>query len=291
MVEIENDMEIPDELGGKGCKNTMISMLDRFRVEKGKPRKLLQSESFSPKKSDIALDVQEKDTNSENVKKRKSEIIVSKCLMKSESKRKTERIKQLTKHITTRWYRAPEVILLEDDYGPEVDLWGAGCVFAELMQMFKGNEYHPKTRCPLFPGNSCYPVSPIIPFADTITQYGINRGDQINMIFKILGNPSEEDLKFLSSNDAKYYVNLAEEYQGIDFSREFPASSSDSLELLKKMLAFNPHCRISAKDAIESAYFDEVRSKKLENFKDSKIITLDAEMTEDYVVKLKTYFS
>jgi serine/threonine protein kinase len=40
----------------------------------------------------------------------------------------------LTKHVVTRWYRAPELILLQD-YTTAVDVWAVGCIFAELLSM------------------------------------------------------------------------------------------------------------------------------------------------------------
>jgi len=45
--------------------------------------------------------------------------------------------RQLTGHVVTRWYRAPELILLEKDYGPAIDIWSVGCIFAELLGMMK----------------------------------------------------------------------------------------------------------------------------------------------------------
>jgi meiosis induction protein kinase IME2/SME1 len=48
-----------------------------------------------------------------------------------------------TTYVSTRWYRAPEMVLRAADYGPEVDIFAAGCVFAELI-----------TGNPLFPGSS-----------------------------------------------------------------------------------------------------------------------------------------
>jgi len=41
----------------------------------------------------------------------------------------------LTSHVATRWYRAPELILLEKDYNPAIDIWSVGCIFAELLSM------------------------------------------------------------------------------------------------------------------------------------------------------------
>ena len=45
--------------------------------------------------------------------------------------------RQLTGHVVTRWYRAPELILLEKDYGQAIDMWSVGCIFAELLGMMK----------------------------------------------------------------------------------------------------------------------------------------------------------
>ena len=45
--------------------------------------------------------------------------------------------KKLTQHVVTRWYRAPEVILMSDFYSYAIDIWSVGCIFAELMNMMK----------------------------------------------------------------------------------------------------------------------------------------------------------
>jgi serine/threonine protein kinase len=61
----------------------------------------------------------------------------------------------------TRWYRAPEVILLED-YDSKVDMWSIGCIFAEGLRctnVYKQNESEKSKRF-LFTGGSCYPISP-----------------------------------------------------------------------------------------------------------------------------------
>jgi serine/threonine protein kinase len=47
--------------------------------------------------------------------------------------------RQLTGHVVTRWYRSPELILLEKDYGEPIDVWAAGCIFAELLTMMQDN--------------------------------------------------------------------------------------------------------------------------------------------------------
>lgn len=60
----------------------------------------------------------------------------------------------LSVHVVTRWYRSPEIILLERDYGPPIDIWSVGCIFAELLTMLKENAKSQFERKPLFPGTS-----------------------------------------------------------------------------------------------------------------------------------------
>lgn len=68
--------------------------------------------------------------------------------------------RNLTGHVATRWYRAPELILLEKDYGPAIDLWSVGCTFGELLGMMVESAPTFTDRKPLFPGKSCFPLSP-----------------------------------------------------------------------------------------------------------------------------------
>ena len=66
----------------------------------------------------------------------------------------------LSVHVVTRWYRAPELILIETDYSGAIDIWSVGCIFGELMMMIKENAPTFIDRKPLFPGNCCFPLSP-----------------------------------------------------------------------------------------------------------------------------------
>ena len=36
--------------------------------------------------------------------------------------------RQLTQHVVTRWYRAPELILMQQYYNAEIDIWSVGCI-------------------------------------------------------------------------------------------------------------------------------------------------------------------
>ena len=55
-----------------------------------------------------------------------------------------QRIRRLTGHVVTRWYRAPELILLQENYTEKIDVWSVGCIFAELLGMLKAN--YPNTK-------------------------------------------------------------------------------------------------------------------------------------------------
>jgi mitogen-activated protein kinase 1/3 len=57
-----------------------------------------------------------------------------------------------TQHVITRWYRAPEVILLQQ-YSTPVDVWSAGCIFAEMLGCDPGNKSAYGRRQALFPGH------------------------------------------------------------------------------------------------------------------------------------------
>eukprot|EP00826_Nyctotherus_ovalis_P043689 TRINITY_DN4633_c0_g1_i12.p1 TRINITY_DN4633_c0_g1~~TRINITY_DN4633_c0_g1_i12.p1 ORF type:complete len:243 (-),score=57.56 TRINITY_DN4633_c0_g1_i12:20-748(-) len=110
--------------------------------------------------------------------------------------------KMLTTHVVTRWYRAPEVILMEGDYGAAIDMWAVGCIFAELLAMLKGNSTYFMDRKPLFPGTSCYPLSPG-------NSAGANgEQDQLNVILKVLGTPTPEDCSFVTNQETLKDLSL-----------------------------------------------------------------------------------
>ena len=80
------------------------------------------------------------------------ESVVERLLETKQARSKLER--RMTAHVQTRLYRAPEIILLEKEYGPEVDIWACGVIMAELLLMM-GSE-----RTNFFAGKSCFPLSP-----------------------------------------------------------------------------------------------------------------------------------
>ena len=123
------------------------------------------------------------------------------------------KMKQLTKHVVTRWYRAPEVILAHDTYTLAIDIWSTGCIFAELLSMMRENYSYYTERKPLFPGESCKLLSPSLDpeIEDAMTKFSekVDENDQLGKIFQVIGTPqSEDDIAFIQNDDAKMYLNL-----------------------------------------------------------------------------------
>jgi mitogen-activated protein kinase 1/3 len=101
--------------------------------------------------------------------------------------------RELSEHVVTRWYRAPELILMEKDYGAAIDMWAVGCIFAELLSMIR--EHAPKVsdRKPIFPGKSCFPLSPDKAGKEKRSGFPFSMNDQLFVIFQVIGSPSDED--------------------------------------------------------------------------------------------------
>lgn len=96
--------------------------------------------------------------SSQTQKEETKEDLRNRLVKTKDARRNMKR--ELTGHVVTRWYRAPEIILLEKDYGPGIDIWAVGCIFAELLGMMKESAATYLDRKPLFPGKSCFPLSP-----------------------------------------------------------------------------------------------------------------------------------
>lgn len=177
--------------------------------------------------------------------------------------------KQLTAHVVTRWYRAPELILLESNYTTAIDVWSTGCIFAELLNMIEKHEKNPNHRFPLFPGSSCFPLSP---GHNSKKVHERGNKDQLNVIFNVLGTPSKEDIDNMNREDVRNYLKMFPEREGINLREKYHAISDEGIELLQAMLQFNAKRRITIKEALQHPYLKEVRKIEQEEISTKKIV-------------------
>jgi mitogen-activated protein kinase 1/3 len=148
-------------------------------------------------------------------------------------------------------------LILIQPYTSAVDIWSLGCIFAELLSMQEGNVPSYQDRKPLFPGGACYPLSGE---GDKIK--ADDRLDQLSVIFSVIGTPSPEDIKAIGK--ANKYIESLPKTKGTPLETLFPAADALALDLLKKMLYFNPKRRVTAEEALEHDFFKGVRRKELE---------------------------
>merc|ERR1712187_48746 len=160
----------------------------------------------------------------------------------------------LTQLVVTRWYRAPEVILLQSQYTEAIDIWSMGCIFAELLEMLTGGFSH-EDRGALFPGSTAYPAD------RRATRSG---HDQLHLIVDMLGTPTEEDIEQLDCEGAARYVRSLPFRPGTGLSNRFPWAEPEELDVLEKMLRFDPNRRITVNEALEHDLFRVVRSPEKE---------------------------
>jgi len=134
-------------------------------------------------------------------------------------------VRQYTHEVVTLWYRAPEILLGQSRYSTPVDIWSAGCIFAEMV-----------SRIPLFPGDS--------------------EIDQIFRIFRTLGTPDESIWSGVTKLP-EYQPNFPQ-HPAQPLSKLYPQLEPSGLDLMEKMLQYEPSRRISAKNALTHPYFDNV---------------------------------
>lgn len=121
--------------------------------------------------------------------------------------------------VVTLWYRAPEILLGSLEYSTPIDIWAIGCIFVELI-----------TKRPLFEGDSDI--------------------DQLCRIFKILGTPNDEVWPGVSS--LKGYKSTFPNWTSVPIQNAINNPNLDPLaiDLLNRMLRYDPNHRITANSAL-----------------------------------------
>eukprot|EP00811_Abedinium_folium_P012703 NODE_2178_length_2275_cov_9.564246.p1 GENE.NODE_2178_length_2275_cov_9.564246~~NODE_2178_length_2275_cov_9.564246.p1 ORF type:complete len:546 (-),score=62.23 NODE_2178_length_2275_cov_9.564246:348-1985(-) len=139
----------------------------------------------------------------------------------------------LTEYVVTRWYRAPEVMLLPKQYTSAVDVWSVGCILAEILG-----------RRPLFPGK--------------------NHIDMVCRVAQILGSPSDDELSWLPSDSDAYRFlrKVCPNNKAVPLSTLYPHASPACLDLACCLLRFDPCQRLTAMEAQEHEYLQAYLPKE-----------------------------
>ena len=167
--------------------------------------------------------------------------------------------RELTGHVVTRWYRAPELILLEREYTKAIDVWSVGCVIAELCGMLRENAPTFMDRSPLFPGNSCFPLSPDHQTKMRRAGFPSSNSDQLNVIFEVIGTPDEVEVDFITDDKASLYLKSFGHRDKKSLALIYHGSHPALVDLIEKMVVFDPRKRINFDEALQGPYFEEVR--------------------------------
>jgi len=128
-----------------------------------------------------------------------------------------------TDYIATRWYRAPEVILSWRKYSGAIDVWSVGCILAELI-----------IRKPLLTAGS--------------------EEEQLAMITKLLGTPSPKLVAQIENEKNREFVLQLPKREGKKFEELFKGANPLAIDLLKRMLTYDPEERITVDEALKHPY-------------------------------------
>jgi cell division cycle 2-like len=137
----------------------------------------------------------------------------------------------LTRLVVTLWYRAPELLLGAETYGPAVDVWSLGCVLGELAR-----------REPLLPGRS--------------------EADQLGRVFSLVGAPTERSWPTWRRLPNARGLKLPAAAKAPALRGMFPLLTAAGVDLLGALLALDPERRPSAGDVLAHEYFREAPRPK-----------------------------
>ncbi|XP_069042600.1 cyclin-dependent kinase-like 1 isoform X2 [Lepisosteus oculatus] len=130
-----------------------------------------------------------------------------------------------TDYVATRWYRAPELLVGDTQYGPPVDVWALGCVLAELL-----------AGAPLWPGRSDV--------------------DQLYLIRRTLGDLIPRHQQVFRSNVFFSGVSIPEPDTTEPLEKRYHSASPQALAVLKSCLVMDPALRLTCEELLELPYFE-----------------------------------
>ncbi|KAG8983543.1 negative regulator of the PHO system [Tulasnella sp. JGI-2019a] len=139
-------------------------------------------------------------------------------------------VNTFSNEVVTLWYRAPDVLLGSRTYSTSIDVWSCGCIFAEMI-----------SGVPLFRGR--------------------DNQDQLLNIMRIIGTPDDRTLRKLASESPEIQLKQFPRYAKVPLQNILPKASPQAIDLLDRLLQFDPNKRLSAADALRHPYFQSFPSQ------------------------------
>ena len=128
-----------------------------------------------------------------------------------------------TEYVSTRWYRAPEVLLRSSSYNSPIDQWACGCIIAELF-----------TLRPLFPGTS--------------------EADEIYKICSVLGTPTRSTWEY--GTRLAHEMNFRfPQFSPTPLATLIPHASKDAIQIMTDLMRWDPNKRPTATQALRCPFF------------------------------------
>ena len=146
-----------------------------------------------------------------------------------------------TEYVSTRWYRAPEILLRSTSYNSPVDIFALGCIMAEM-----------------------YMLRPLAP--------GTNEIDQILKFCAVLGTPAmaswPEGFKLASQMNYRF-----PQMQAVNLATLMHTASYEAVQLIGRMLSWDPQKRPTAAECLEHPYFSSISGQ---NFAEEPNVSREA---------------
>merc|ERR1712230_190079 len=133
-------------------------------------------------------------------------------------------VNTFSNEVVTLWYRAPDVLLGSRTYSTSIDVWSAGCIMAEMI-----------SGVPLFRGR--------------------DNTDQLNQIIRILGTPEEATLRRIASESPEIQLRAFPRMPRVPWQSLYPKAHPLALDLLDRLLQFDPARRLDCVAALRHPYF------------------------------------
>ncbi|KAH8264101.1 hypothetical protein KR038_002941 [Drosophila bunnanda] len=133
----------------------------------------------------------------------------------------------MTDHVGTVWYRAPELLFCWDHYTKAIDMWSVGCILAELLS-----------------GRALFPST--------------NSIHQLELVLNFMGAPSEEFINGIKDSGARKYVERYPYREVLSFRQRFPHIDPVAVDLMEKLLEMIPDRRITADEAMNHPYLRDL---------------------------------